>query len=390
VSNIKGASDVEELFSELDFPLLDTKAVTANADGAVRWADYSGSGQIWAYKGGLEVGFFDTLRLRGTNSRDVRAGNLSERFDKTGGAANVDDPRTPNTIESIAITTYSGGNPNIKPEKADTFTAGFVFTPQFLPGLSASVDWYNVKIQDAIGRVGVNEVLRRCLVDQDPTFCDLVTLVNDVPTNVGDLYVNINQSKVEGVDAELDYRTPIRMFGGGEEALSARVLASWLLNRSDTSAPTPVAPDGVVTRFDGVVGLAPDTAAPGLYPHFKATGNISYTNGGFDLFVQGRVIGGGLRTRYLSGLLLDDPKQVQTLAKNHVPAVFYLDLNVSYDFDIGGTTVQAFASGTNVLDRSPPVTGAFPVSLGGNAVQANTSLYDVLGARFTFGVKVKM
>src|SRR6185312_4776267 len=127
-------------FSEVYVPLLDSKAISANVDGSARWAHYSGSGGIWAYKGGGEIGLFDTVRLRGTYSRDVRAANLSERFDKTGGAATVDDPRTPNVQESIPVTIYSGGNPNLKPEKADTFTAGVVVTPPFIPGLSGSVD----------------------------------------------------------------------------------------------------------------------------------------------------------------------------------------------------------------------------------------------------------
>jgi len=390
VSNIQGGSQVEEAFGEIYVPLLDTQDVTANVDGSARWAHYSGAGDIWAYKGGGDIGLFDTVRFRATYSRDVRAGNLSERFDKTGGAATVDDPRTSNVIESIAVTTYSGGNPNIKPEQADTVTAGVVVTPPFIPGLSASVDWYRVKIHDAIGRVGLNEVLRRCLVEQDPQFCELVTLVNDVPTNVGDLYVNINQSKVEGVDAELDYRTNLKLFGGGQEAIATRIFASWLLDRSDTSAPTPIAPNGVTTHFDDVVGIDPSSGAFGLYPRFKATGNITYTNGPFNLFAQGRVIGSGRNTRYLSGKLIDDPTQTQKITDNRDPAVFYLDMRVSYDFDIGGGTVEAFASATNLLDKSPPVSGSFPVSLVSYPVQANTSLYDVLGQRFTFGVKVKM
>jgi len=380
VSNIRGSSKVEEAFGEIYVPLLDTKAVTANIDGAGRWAHYSGAGDIWAYKGGGEIGLFDTIRLRGTYSRDVRAGNLSERFDKTGGAATVDDPRTP-AQESIAVTIFSGGNPNIKPEKADTFTAGVVVTPPFIPGLSGSLDWYQVKIKGAIGRVGINEVLRRCLVDQDPQFCELVTLVNDVPTNVGDLYVNVAESKVEGVDAELDYHTALKVFGGGDEAISARVFASWLINRSDVGST------GTVTRFDDVVGLAPDTGAAGLYPRFKANANLTYNNGPFTLFAQGRVIGSGLRTRLIGGA---PAVEGTNIANNHVPAVFYLDMRVSYDFHIGDATVQAFAAATNLLDKSPPATGSFPVSLISYAVQANTGLYDVLGQRFTFGVKVKL
>ena len=386
VSNIQGSSKVKEAFSELYVPLLDTKVISASADGAVRWAHYSGAGDIWAYKGGAEVGLFDTVRFRGTYSRDVRAGNLSERFDKTGGAANVDDPRTP-AQESIAVTTFSGGNPNIKPEKADTFTGGVVVTPPFLPGLSASVDWYRVKIKGAIGRVGLNEVLRRCLVGNEAQFCDLVTLVNDVPTNVGDLYVNVAASKVEGVDAEIDYRTNLKLFGGGDEAIALRGFASWLIDRHDRGAPNATFPTGQVTTFDGVVGLAPDSGAAGLYPHFKANSSLTYTNGPLTLFTQGRVIGDGLRARLIGGAAAEEGVNI---ANNHVPAVFYLDARVSYDFDVGGTTVTAFAAATNLLDKSPPVTGSFPVSLISYPVQANTSLYDVLGQRFTFGVKVRM
>jgi outer membrane receptor protein involved in Fe transport len=383
VSNIQGASEVEEAFSEVYVPLLDSKAISANVDGSARWAHYSGSGGIWAYKGGGEIGLFDTVRLRGTNSRDVRAANLSERFDKTGGAATVDDPRTPNVQESIPVTIYSGGNPNLKPEKADTFTAGVVVTPPFIPGLSGSVDWYRVKIAGAIGQVGTAEVLRRCLIEQDPQFCSLVTMVNDVPTNVGNLYVNINESEVEGVDAELDFHSGVKVFGGGDESISTRIFASWLINRSDISAT------GTVTRYDDIVGIAPDTGAVGLYPRFKATGSITYTKGGFSWFTQGRVIGSGLRTGTIGGQPVGAANAAK-IANNSVDAVYYVDMTASYDFNVGSTGVEAFATVTNLFDKSPPVNGSFPVSLISYATQANTSLYDVLGRRFTFGVKVKM
>jgi outer membrane receptor protein involved in Fe transport len=389
VSNIQGSSKVKEAFGELYVPLLDTRVITANADGAVRWANYSGAGDIWAYKGGADVGLFDAIRFRGTYSRDVRAGNLSERFDKTGGAASVDDPRTP-AQESIAVTTFSGGNPNIKPEKADTYTAGVVVTPPFLPGLSASVDWYQVTIKGAIGRVGLNEVLRRCLINQEQQFCDLVTLVNDVPTNVGDLYVNVAANRVEGVDAEVDYHTSLKLFGGGDESIALRGFASWLRDRHDRGAPTVAFPEGQVTSTVGLVGIAPDTGAMGQFPKFKATGSLTYANGPFRLFAQGRVIGAGLRTRILGGKAIDDPTQTLSIANNHVPSVFYLDARLSYDFEFGGTTAQFFVAATNLLDKDPPATGSFPVSLISYPVQANTQLYDVLGQRFTFGVKISM
>jgi outer membrane receptor protein involved in Fe transport len=388
VSNIQGDSTVKEAFGELLVPLVKDQPwmQSATLDGAVRWANYSGAGDIWAYKVGLDLTYSDEVRVRATYSRDVRAGNLSERFDKTGGAANVDDPRT-SVQESIPVTTFSGGNPNIKPEKADTFTAGVVLRPNFAPGLSASVDWYRVEIRGAIGRVGLNEVLRRCLVDKEDQFCQLVTLVNDVPTNVGDQYVNVAKSNVQGIDFELDYHTRLRMFGGGMESLDGRVLASYLINRSDTGAPTPTNPTGAVTRFDGVTGLAPDSGAPGLYPSFKANANVTYRNGPFTGFLQARLIGAGLRARLIGGA---PAREGTNIAENNVPAVVYLDARVAYDFDIAGADIEMFASATNLLDRSPPVTGSFPVSLISYAQQANTSLFDVLGQRFTAGVRVKL
>lgn len=381
VSNIQGSSKVKEAFAEVLFPLVRDQPWMDSAviNAAGRWANYSGAGDIWAYKVGLDMSFTEEVRFRGTYSRDVRAGNLSERFDKTGGAATVDDPRTP-AQESIAITQFSGGNPNIRPERADTFTAGLVFQPNTIPGFSASVDWYQVSIKDAIGRVGLNEVLRRCLMDNEPQFCDLVTLVDNVPTNVGDLYVNVAQAKVRGIDMELGYRSDVNLIGGGE-SVAARIFGSWLLERSDTGAT------GTVTRFDGVTGLSPDSGAAGLFPTFKATGNVTYTRGPFTAFFQGRWIDSARRARLIGG---QRAREGVNIADNSVPGVVYLDGRLSYDFDIAGTEVQAFVSGTNLLDRDPPVTGAFPVSLISYAQQANTGLFDVLGRRFTVGVKLRM
>ena len=92
---------------------------------------------------GVEIGIADMIRLRGTYSRDVRAANLSERFDKTGGSATITDPRYP-ADGAITVTRFSGGNPAVRPEEADTFTLGAVFQPAFIPGLSLSEKLHRV------------------------------------------------------------------------------------------------------------------------------------------------------------------------------------------------------------------------------------------------------
>lgn len=403
VSNIQGQTTVKEAFSEMLFPLFrnDELGQSASFSAAGRWANYSGAGTIWAYKVGLDLAFSDEIRVRGTYSRDVRAGNLSERFDKTGGTGTVLDTRISNAdiaacqalnnpaltcTNTYTVTIFSGGNPNIKPEKADTLTAGAIYQPDWLPGFSASIDWFKVSIDDAIATVGTNEVARRCLQDQEQQFCDLLTFDGTTDAGnypkmilVGNQFVNVAQSRVEGIDAEVGYRTGISLFGG-DEALSTRVFATYLLDRSDIGAT------GAVTRFDGLTGVAPDTGAPGIFPTFKATGNFTYSNGPVRAFFQGRLIGSGKRTYRIGGA---DAVEGTNIADNSVPAVFYLDTRLSYDFEIGSSEIEAFVAATNLLDKSPPVTPTFSAFLG-YASQANTSLFDVLGRRFTVGVKLRM
>jgi outer membrane receptor protein involved in Fe transport len=400
VSNIQGSTDVKEAFAETLIPLADGWSWMKHAalDIAGRWANYSGAGTIWAYKAGLDLGIADAFRLRGTYSRDVRAGNLSERFDKTGGIGNVTDPRSlaenPNGGQTYQVTIFSGGNPNIKPETADTFTAGAVIEPGFLPGLSLSADWYRVKIKGAISTVGVNEVAKRCLVDQDPAFCALVT--TDASQNgkiilVGNQFVNVARATVEGIDAEVDYHTNLNLLGGGQERLSTRIFATYLINRCDIGAATSANPNPTPTCVDGLTGINPSNGAPGLFPKFKATGNITYNNGPFTWFTQVRYVGSGKNAYTLSGFTdgVEDAVEGVNIEDNSVPAVVYVDMRFDYEFAVGGSSVDLFASVTNLFDKSPPITPTYG-SFGGYTTQTNAGLFDVLGRRFTIGAKFKL
>jgi outer membrane receptor protein involved in Fe transport len=375
VSNIQGSANVKEIFAETLVPLISDQSwmKSASLDVAGRWADYSGSGTIWAYKAGLDLAFSDAIRFRGTYSRDVRAANLSERFDKTGGAATVDDPRTP-AVEAINVTIFSGGNPNVHPEKADTFTAGVVVQPDFIPGLSASVDWYKVDMKGAIGQVGTQTVVDNCLRDNLPEFCALITMQNDIPILVGNVYINIAQSGVEGVDAEISYRHDINLFGGGDESIAARAFGAWLISRTDSSQNGGL-------NLAGQTGFNQTTGVAWPYPDFKATGNITYRNGPFSAFIQGRYIAPGIQdaTR-TEGVDIED---------NSVGSAFYTDLRLSYEFPVGDSSLEIFGTITNLFDKSPPVTPTYSAFLG-YAGQVNTALYDVLGRRFTIGAKFKL
>ncbi len=373
VSNILGKADVYELFGELLVPLFDSKNFTANANGAVRWADYSGSGTIWAYKGGAEIGLFDQIRLRGTYSRDVRAGNLSERFDKTGGTATIIDRRYPND-GNVTVTRFSGGNPKVRPEKADTVTLGAVFTPSFLPGFSASVDWYKIEIADAISQVGNQAVIDRCELEKAPEFCALITrdAVTDRIVLVGDVFVNVAKSSVKGVDLEMSYARN-DVFAGGDR-LMARLFASWLSERSETNS------SGVTTNYAGQTGARQSDGTYFPYASFKATASLNYKVNGISALLQGRYIGEAIQDATLV--------EGQTIVDNKVDAVLYVDTRLGYEFNFGGTSAEIYANVTNLFDTAPPLTPSFS-AFSGNSTQFNSQVYDVLGRRYTAGIKIK-
>lgn len=374
VSNIKGAINVKEAFAEVQVPLLGDGGLfnRANLDLAGRWANYTGSGSVWAYKAGVKTMVGNALLLRGTLSRDVRAANLSERFDKTGGSAVLDDPRTTG-IEAITVTTYSGGNPDVLPEKADTWTVGGVLKPEFLPGFSLSADYYDIKVKGAIGQLGPQAVLNGCLIDHVATLCNLVTLdTNSMPILVGNLYINVNQNRVRGLDVEANYVASPRILGG-DETLGLRGFATWLFENTETLGT------GVTRNRAGQTGIQQSNGAPYALPKFKLTGNVTYRNGGFTSFLQGRYIGPGKMENSLGDVPL-----------NHVASAFYLDWRLSYAIKPdNGPDFEIFGMVTNLTDKAPPVTPYFS-TFSAHPLQVNSTLFDQIGRRYTVGVKVKM
>ncbi|MCP5145307.1 MAG: TonB-dependent receptor [Gammaproteobacteria bacterium] len=377
VSNIQGKISVTELFAETLVPLIAEqdfmKLMTLNL--SARWADYTGSGSIWAYKGGLDAQMTDDFRLRGTYSRDVRAANLSERYDKTGGVATITDARYPGD-GPYNVTRFSGGNPAVRPEKADTFTVGFVYQPSFVEGLSMSLDWYKVKIKGAIGQLGTQAVADQCEAGA-ADLCSLVTRdsVTDRLILVGDVFVNVDKYIVSGIDLELAFRRDITLFGGNEEFLQARLFASWLDENSQQLSGA--------AKIDraGQTGLQQSDGVAYALPEYKLTGNISYSYGPFTTFLQGRYID--------SGTMQNSLVEGVNIESNHVASAFYMDLRLSYSYDLPrGGTVELYGTVTNLLDEDPPVTPYYGV-FGGFATQTNSALFDMLGRRYVAGVHVK-
>jgi outer membrane receptor protein involved in Fe transport len=163
VSLLSGQYDVWEAFGELNVPFWQSESGNQHLGSSFsyRSSDYSSVGRIEAWKIGIDFQMTRDLRFRGTKSRDVREATFSERFDNspTGGTVTL-DPVT--GASNVVVTATSAGNPNLRPEVADTVVVGLVYQPSWAEGLRMSVDRYEVDIADAIATLTDDDVVDEC------------------------------------------------------------------------------------------------------------------------------------------------------------------------------------------------------------------------------------
>ena len=372
-----GDTTVKEAFTEFNVPLLkDIPGIqNLSTDIAARWANYSGSGNVWAWKFGLDWALTDSFRIRATRSRDVRAASLEERFDTTRGGTTVNNPfvLTNGVPTTQSGASFSGGNPNLQPEKADTWTAGFVFTPTFVPGFSVSADWYKITINDAIDQPTAQQVVDAAFRG-DPGYTPLVKL--DAGGNIIEVdryFINFAQQFVNGVDVEAAYRHGVHIIGNGAEDLALRVYFTDLMKNATLSQ------FGTYDEWAGQVGTARSL------PKQKYTANLTYTNGPYSGFIQGRYISHGILDHTLTESQVAIPG-VQTINDNTVGGIFYMDLNLQYTVPVPGD-LNLWFQVQNVMDRAPPTVASAYGRTG--SASNNPQLYDVLGRRYVVGLRYK-
>jgi outer membrane receptor protein involved in Fe transport len=360
---IDGKFNVTEGFAEIDAPLLSGKpwAESLTVNAAIRYADYSTAGGATTWKAGAVYSPVDGLRFRITRSRDIRAPNIAELFTSSLMALrqNVRDPQRGGA--ATAVTRITVGNTDLAPEKADTLTFGAVFQPRFLSGLTASVDWYRIKIDQAITTPSIQDIVDGCHVGGATALCDYI--VRDgtgVITQVTTPTLNLAQFKASGIDAEISYQTE---FAQGE--LTLRGLASWVDEFETINGSLQVDRSGVVGLDSGV-------------PKWRGLVSATWRKGPFRLFVSERWIDGGLYDNTLDAAALS-PED------NKISDRFYTDLTASVDFgaDRAGT---AFVTVNNLFDKDPPIAPSGSVT---TPRATNGYLYDMIGRYFTAGVKLR-
>lgn len=346
---------VQEFYVETIAPIV----ANLEFNGAFRYTDYSNSGGVNTWKLGLTYEPISDLRFRMSRSRDIRAPNLYELFasPSTGFAAFTINPFTGNQIPTIPTITV--GNPDLQPETGDTWTIGTVFRPSFLPGLTASLDYYDIELTDGIvtGRT-VTQVLNDCF-NGDATACAQIVgdPSTDNITSVSLLKTNANVQNRSGIDFDLTYTHPV---GTGD--LSFRLLAGYVDEANSVSG-------SVVTQY---VGLS----TPGM-PEWRGQFAVTYDQGPFTITLQERYIGSMRKVGPAGGGVFEDPT---------LDAVFYTNAYAAYNFDAGGGRMQLYGTINNLFDQEPPL---LPTTLAGVGYPTVPGLYDLDGRYFTVGIRAE-
>ena len=363
-----GGYKVKEAFTEIQFPLLVEKTLARSLDlnTAVRFADYEGSGSVWAWKAGLDWALNTDVRFRLTRSRDVRAGSLSERFDTSRGPGNVIDPQSGSSVQ-YAISVVAGGNPNVDPEKADTLTFGVVYQPSWLEGFGMSVDAFDVKIAGAIGQLGAQAIVDQCRLGATQLCSYIARGTDGFISTVYNLFINTAEARARGVDFELSYARPVSLFGGNEH-IRARLLAGHVKELSTTQAGALKVDRAGQTGLQNPAGNAPD---------WQGTFSLSYDRGPLSATVQERYINSGTYdATYVQGVDIDD---------NTIASAAYTNLELAYKGEMSGTsTWQTYLNVTNVFNRDPPLVATWGFT---GSQQTNTGLFDIYGRRYNVGVR---
>jgi outer membrane receptor protein involved in Fe transport len=359
-------------------------------DAAFRGADYSTVGKVSAYKFSGDYAPVRWLKFRTTYSRSIRAPNITEAFSPASSTFfNVTDPCSVENIESHAnfaancakagipagfvantnasIVGRTSGNPALDPEKSISYTGGIVFQPtDWVPGLAITLDYYSIKIKNAITNVAAQDVINNCFgsaVGLDPTFCSLLTRGSDQNINfVKTTFVNASKLETDGYELQTTYHTDVAPLTGRWRytrdltgTLSFELTADYvahLRNFPFQNDPTNVhILEGVVANN----GVAVATLNGGT-PHLKGLANISYKQGPLTLSWQTRYVGKG-------ALFSRDPTAADHSESLNVPfaeATFYHNITARYRLDghWGGRLdgAEVFGGVNNIFGEEPPFT----------------------------------
>jgi len=440
--NIKGGYAVYEGFGELIAPLVEDKAFAESLtlEAGMRYSKYeidgeSGSTDTWTWKAGgsWEPGW--GLKIRGNYSKAVRAPNLGELFtpltvgltnlgvDPCAGTAPLNNANlravclaqgapdgaiglitNPTAAQANAV---FGGNLELDPETARTWTLGVVYQPEFLPRFSMSVDYYHIRVKDVIASKLPGDAIGECFNNVDATSttnpaCTIIVrnpitggLDGDPATTPG-LFLqttNLGELFTDGVDLIMNYRTDV---GFGDLAWS--FVGNWT-NNSEFNANAN-GPDGGFFRECAGHYSVNCSFTGSIQPKLQFSQRATLTMGKVDLSLLWRWID----KVTLEPLQLEADHEAAVDAEcedplgadpdgcmieeefRAIPSEHYFDLTARFN----ATDNMTFtATVQNLFDNQPKVVGNTIGSTTFNSGNVFPSTYDALGRRYAVSAKLK-
>jgi iron complex outermembrane receptor protein len=374
-----GAYRVSEGFLETVVPLAKnlTWAKSLDLNAAVRETSYSTSGRVTTWKGGATWAPISDIRFRATRSRDIRAPNLGELFNSgQAGTGTVIDPFKGNSVSPEVNITV--GNPALVPEVADTTAVGFVVQPTFLPGFSASFDYYHIDINNAIADLNEQDELNQCF-GGNTVYCSYIN--RDAAGNLTVIYLkpsNTGGTTTKGFDVEASYvRHLSDIVAQGAGTVTARFLGTRVFDL------TTISPTGIAEQGAGVYSGNLDT--PLVAPKFSYNFTLGYDVNNVSASWTGRGISRGVQdsryTQCTSGCPAASPPNY-TIDNNQLPSAFYMDLSLNYHVQSQGTSSHDFyLTVQNLADRQPK--GVFFYGF-------IPGVYDTIGRTIRAGFRFKL
>jgi iron complex outermembrane recepter protein len=414
-----GTQNVREIFGELLVPLLKDKPFVEDLslDLGYRHSLYDGFGSVNTWKADLNWKPIQTVGVRGGYQRAIRAPSLGELFAPTitgnlniGSPPNAGDPcaagssfrNGANAAQVAALCqaqgipaalyptfTYgvdsvhgtSGGNTGLTPERASTYSIGVVWSPQFdsalMHSFHASVDYYNIKITNAVGSLSLTDILPRCFNSDglsNPTYSTSNIYCQQIArdSNTGDIalaregLLNLASYKTDGIDTEVDWSFGLGALGLSDRA--GKIMLNSLVSyvRSFDVAALPGSP---VLDFAGSIGNA--QVSPEIsHPHWKANTSLGYAIGPVSTM---------LHWRYIAAMKHQDLVVDPTATTPGVPAYSYFDLDAHWAVF---QHLDLTAGMTNLFDKSPPFVSGQPLT-------TDTATYDIIGRTYYVGFTAK-
>lgn len=407
---INGGYHVTEFLGEIAVPVID-RMLTFN--GGFRYSDYAinnGKGyKTGTYKLELDFTPIEDIRIRASLNRAVRAPNIQELFRANYvGLDGVTDPCSGKTITAAdtgclaqglrlgqyvtpnpaaQYNGYLGGNANLRPEKATTKTVGVVLTPHMVPGLSLSVDYFDIKINQAIQAYGADAILGAC--NSGSTLaCGLVkrnvagSLWLSSDGYVIDLDNNVGWVKTAGFEVNASYSKNIGAWG----RISGSLTGTALSEKSTYNGLSPA--------YDCAGYYGPTCGVPA--PNWRHKARLTWsTPKNIDVSLTWRYVGSvNVEYQNPSPTLSN---AAYSLYNSKLPAMNYIDL-----FLTGKVTknLSVRAGVNNLFDKDPPLVtsggsanpGADPTPSACASVYCNGNtypgVYDSLGRYLFVGATV--